>query len=119
MADFANQLMQLDSEVAQINVELESLASDRSTHESALADVNRKSIELRKKREGLSKLRESASASVRLSTHEEVAAKERAAAEQSRAEADKLKAEAATLVESLKAQHAEVSAMLEKAKAGN
>ena len=88
MADFATELMQLDTRVAAINVELEESQKEIDVHNASKAEADRriselvaKRLTLRKEREGLSKLRDSAAVKQRIVTAEEAATKAKADAD--------------------------------------
>lgn len=97
MADITSEVVKLDARVAEINVELESLLQEHDVHAAAKTEAERRMIEingkrltLRKEREGLSKLRDSAAASQRIATAEEAAHKAKQEADNRNAEADLL-----------------------------
>lgn len=84
MADFSAELVKLDARVAAINSELETLLQEHAVHATAEKEAKRRQddiveqrMKLRAEREGLSKLRESASANQRIATQEEAATKAR------------------------------------------
>lgn len=88
MSDIATELVKLDARVAEINVELESLLQDHDVHAAAKGEAERRMAEtvakrltLRKEREGLSRLRESASVKQRLVSEEQAVAKAKADAD--------------------------------------
>lgn len=86
--DIAAEVVKLDARVAEINSELESLQQEHDVHAAAKAEAERRMAEvvarrivLRKEREGLSKLRESAAVKQRIVTAEEAANKSKADAD--------------------------------------
>jgi predicted nucleic acid-binding Zn-ribbon protein len=86
--DVSAELVKLDARVAEINGELDALQQEHDVHAAAkseaekrMCDIAARRLNLRKEREGLSKLRESAAYRQRLAAEAESAAKAKAEAE--------------------------------------
>lgn len=88
MADIANEMVQLDAKVAEINEAIRVLDGENDTLTAQLQANVAKRMELRKQREGLSKLRDSAAVKQRIVTQEDIARQAAEAAKKSQADAD-------------------------------
>jgi chromosome segregation ATPase len=110
------QLVQLDAKVASINEEIKILDQENeSLAEQQKANIVKRTT-LRKEREGLSKLRDSAAVSQRIATHEEAAEKARTDAQSLQLDATALTAQLKRQSDELAAKLAEVDALIAKTK---
>ena len=74
MPGITSELVQLDARIAELNEGIRLLDAENEALQTQIHENTRKRVELRKQREGLSRLRETAAANQRITTHEQAAA---------------------------------------------